>query len=397
MLVVRCRFASILFILLTALAAAACSPSSSGTIKVYASLPLQTRQGESIRKGIELALKQAGFRAGHFQVELVGRTNSADSGQWTADREQANAYEAVSDPDVMVYLGPMNSGAAEVSIPITNRSGLAQVSPSNTAPELTKVGFYPGRPGEFYPTGRRNYFRTCPTDDLQGPAGAIWARELGYASVYVLDDGELYGAGIADLFEEKAADVGIKVLGREKIDKTAVDFKPVLGRIAQADPDLVFFGGSTATGAPWIVRQMREMKIRAAFMVPDGAVDSEFIAKAGPAAEGALGTLVGALPQALTGGGAEFVKAYVAEYGEDPEPFAQFGYDAARVVLDAIQRAGVKDRRSILEAVAATRDFPGTGGAFSFDRNGDATLTSVSGNRVLKGKYQFVSVLVPGL
>ena len=305
-----------------------------------------------------------------------------------------NAHEAVADADVIAYIGPFNSGAAESSILITNRGGLAQISPGNTAPALTKIGFYPGRPGEFYPTGRRNYFRTCPTDDLQGPAAAVWARELGYRSVYVLDDGELYGAGIADLFEEKAVDLGLKVLGRETIDKRAEDFAAVLRRVAQADPDLVYFGGVTPNGAPLLVKQMRDMNIRAAFMIPDGAVDSEFIQKAGAASEGVLGTLVGVPPQALTGAGAEFYAAYLAEYGEEPEPFAQFGYDAARVVLDAVGRAGVRDREAILDAIAATREYPGTGGSFSFDRNGDTTLTTISGNRVVNGKFEFVSPLI---
>jgi len=385
-----------LLLSLAALALPACGPTAGGTIKIYTSLPLQTRQGESIRKGIELAVQEADFRAGDFQIVLVSRTDSLESGRWDGDREQANAREAVADPDVMAYLGPYNSGAAQVSIPITNRGDLTHISPGNTAPELTKVGFYPGRPGEFYPTGRRSYFRTCPADDLQGPAGAIWARDEGYRSVYVLDDGEVYGVGIADLFEEKAIDVRIEVKGRETIDKTATDFSPVLRRIAAADPDIVYFGGITPNGAPLIVKQMREMGIRAVYMVPDGAVDSEFIDEAGDAAEGVLGTLVGAPPQALTGLGEKFYNAYKEAYGEEPEPFAQFGYDAARVVLDAIKRTEVKDRRTILDAVAATRDFPGTGGLFSFDRNGDTTLTTISGNRVEGRKFTFVRLLSPG-
>ncbi|MGH2593428.1 MAG: branched-chain amino acid ABC transporter substrate-binding protein [Anaerolineae bacterium] len=393
------RHSSLLTLLLSlaALALPACGPTSGGPIKIYVSLPFQSRQGESIRKGVELALKQEGSRVSDFQIVPVYRTDSLNSGQWDAAREEANAHEAVADPDVMAYIGPMDSGAALVSIPITNRGGLAQISPSNTAPGLTKVGFQPGWPGQFYPTGRRNYFRTCPTDDVQGPAAAVWARQLGYRSVYVLDDGEVYGAGIADLFEEKAIDVGIEVLGRETIDKTATDFSPVLRRIAEAGPELVFLGGYTENGAPLVIKQMREMSIGADFMVPDGAADSQFVRQAGPAAEGVLGTLVGTPPDQLPAGiGEDFYNGYKAEYGEEPESFAQFGYDAARVVLAAIERAEAKDRKAILEAIGATRDFPGTGGLFSFDRNGDTTLITVSGNRVEGRKFIFVRLLSPG-
>ncbi|HLF24716.1 MAG TPA: branched-chain amino acid ABC transporter substrate-binding protein [Anaerolineae bacterium] len=382
-------------LILAALWLPACGPTSGGPIKLYVSLPLQTRQGESIRKGIELAVNQAGGRVANFEIVLVARTDSLESGQWDADREQANAYEAVADPEVMAYIGPADSGAAFVSIPITNREGLAQISPSNTAPELTRAGFYPGRPGEFYPTGRRNYFRTCPTDAAQGPAAAIWARELGYRSVYVLDDGDVYGVSIANLFEEKALDVQIAVAGRASIDKTATDFGEVLNRVEQADPDLVFFGGTTENGAPLVVKQMREQGLRAHFMVPDGAADSTFIERAVGAAEGVLGTQIGEPPQALTTEvGAQFYQAYRVAYDEEPEPYAQFGYDAARVVLDAIRRAGVKDRRAILEAIANIRDFPGTGGAFRFDRNGDTTLTTISGNQVKDGKFVFLQPLI---
>jgi len=389
------RFALVVSLGLIALALAACSPSAGGPIKIYISLPLESRQGESIRKGIELAVRQAGGQVGNFEIVLVSRSDSLASGQWDAQREEANAHEAVADPDVMAYVGPMDSGAAVVSIPITNRGSLAHISPSNTAPGLTKVGFQPGWPGEFYPTGQRNYFRTCSTDDVQGPAAAIWARELGFRSVYILDDGEIYGVGVADLFEEKAADVGIEVLGRAMIDKTAADFSDVLRRVKGADPDLVFLGGYSENGAPRVAKQLRAMGIRAALMVPDGAADSYFVEQAGPAAEGVWGTLVGAPPDRLSGPiGAAFYRAYKAEYGAEPESFAQFGYDAARVVLAAIERAGVKDRKAILEAIAATRDFPGSGGLFSFDRNGDTTLITVSGNQVVNRKFELVRMLI---
>jgi branched-chain amino acid transport system substrate-binding protein len=383
------------FCLSVLLVLSSCSPASS-TIRIYVSLPLETRQGQSIRNGIELALREAEWRAGGFRVELLIQTDSLSSGYWDGALEEANAREAVADADVMAYIGPMNSGAAAVSIPITNRGGLAQISPSNTAPELTKVGFTPGLPGEYYPTGQRNYFRLCTTDDWQGAAGAIWARQMNFSSVYILDDGEVYGLRVADFFEEKAVDVGIQVLGRETIDKTAGTFQDVLQRVANAGPDLVFFGGSTTNGAPLIAHEIHEMQVGATLMVPDGAVDSEFIEDAGAAAaEGVLGTLVGLPPRELTGKGAEFYQAYMKVYEEEPEPFAQFGYDAARVVLEAIERAGAKNRQAILDAIAALRNFEGTGGRFSFDRNGDTTLIVLSGNRVEQGRFEFVQLLKP--
>jgi len=384
------------FLLLAVLVLPACGATSGGPIKIYVSLPLQNPQGESVRKGIALALNQAGERAGEFPIVAVYRDNGNSSGQWDPAREEANAREARDDPDVMVYLGPLDSGAAAISIPITNRGGLAQISPGNTAPGLTKVGFQAGWPGEFYPTGRRNYFRVCPTDDVQGPAAALWAGRLGYRSVYILDDGELYGKGVADLFEEKAYDLGIEVKGRDRIDRTLSDFSALAEKVEQVRPDLVFLGGYTENGVPSVVKIIRETGMSVGIMVPDGAADSPFIEKAGQAAEGVLGTLVGAPPDKLTGDvGANFYESYKKVYGQEPESLAQFGYDAARVALDAIRRAGAKNRSTILDAIAATRDFAGTGGKFSFDRNGDTTLVAISGNRVTNHRFEFVSMLPP--
>ena len=123
---------------------------------------------------------------GQFKIDYVSLDDAtAAAGKWDAAKEQENANKAVSDPDAMVYLGPFNSGAAKVSIPILNQAKpgpLAMISPANTYPGLTKgpeFGADKGEPDVYYPAGKRSYFRVVPADDIQGAVAARWARSLG--------------------------------------------------------------------------------------------------------------------------------------------------------------------------------------------------------------------------
>ncbi|RME41218.1 MAG: branched-chain amino acid ABC transporter substrate-binding protein [Caldilineae bacterium] len=366
-------------------------------VKIVTSFPMQrVALGQSIVNSIRLALAEADYRAGDYTIELVVLDDGNAEGQWLADKEAENARRAVNDPQVVAYIGPLNSGAAKISIPITNRGGLAHISPSNTWPGLTKVGFAPGEPGIFYPTGQRNYFRTAPTDDLQAPAAVKWAENLGFKTVFLLDDGETYGKGLADLFEAFAYTSRLTVIGHQTIDKTAADFRDVLTAIQQQAPnlDLIYFGGYSANGAPLLVRQMKELNMAAHFMGPDGIVDSYFIQQAGPAAEGGYATLVGVPPAALTTErGQAFVQAYRAAYNTEPEAFSYLGYDAAQVIVQALRRADPLQRSTVLETINSLGTIEGAAGHFQFDEQGDTTLKVISGNIVRNQTFQFMEIL----
>jgi branched-chain amino acid transport system substrate-binding protein len=378
---------------------AACQPTGSRLVRVYVSFPmLGPKIGGSIVKGIQLAFEKV-TSIGNTQVELKVLDDGDETGQWQATMELSNTMAAVADPLAVAYLGPMNSGAAKISLPLTDAAGLIQISPSTTWPGLTKPGFAQGEPAIFYPTGQRNFFRTCSTDDVQGPAAAVWAHDLNFRSFYILDDGEAYGAGVAALFAHRAEQLGLINTGHQTIDKTAQDFTGVLTAVKQARPDVVYFGGTVASGAALIVEQMRALQINAAFMGPDAIVDTTLIDRAGPAAEGVYATFVGAPPAQLTSEmGREFYAAFKAKYNEEPEAFAQLGYDAAQVLIAAMENAQqnsqVIDRASILSYVASGVKFEGTVGTFQFDRNGDTTVTLVSGSRVQNGTFQFAKLLI---
>lgn len=365
-------------------------------LKIVTSFPMRgIAIGRSIVDAVELALTEVNGQVAGYPVELVKLDDGNETGQWSADLEKANVEQAVADPSVIAYIGPLNSGAAKVSIPIASRAGLLQISPSATWPGLTKVGFEPGEPARFYPTGQRTFYRTCPTDDVQGPAAALWAKALGFRTVYIIDDGEAYGKGLADLFEQRAASAGLQVVGHETIDKTATDFMVTMSNLWRWKPDLVYFGGYTPNGAVPLLNQMRSVKpaITAAFMGADAIVDTAFVQGGGAHAEGVYATLVGVPPSQLTGPGQAFFQAYQARYNRPPEAFAHYGYDAARVVFQALAAAPTKDRPGVLKAMATLQTLEGASGPFSFDANGDTTLIIVSGNQVRDGQFNFVQLL----
>jgi len=377
-----------------------CRPADPTLVKIVSSLPRTgsaKQQSDTIVGGIRMAIEEAGGRAGPFRVEYLDLDDStAAAGQWTSEAEAANARRALQDPDVVAYIGTFNSGAAKVSMPILNLGDLLMVSPANTAVGLTKPGLgAPGEPEVYRPTGRLNYTRVVPADDLQGPLSADWARRRGVKRVYILDDNEVYGKGIADLFDERCREIGIEVLGHDSIDAKAQEFKSLMASVKAAGPDLVYFGGTTQSKGGQLAKDMASAGIHAMLMVPDGCREQVFIDSAGAAnLEGRCFVTFGGLPpEKLTGKGAEFVERFRKRHGELPEAYAVYGYEAACVALRAIRDAGVKDRRAISDAALALRDFEGALGDWGFDENGDTTMKTLTVSVVKGGKFEFEEIL----
>jgi branched-chain amino acid transport system substrate-binding protein len=372
----------------------------STVIKVVSSLPRTGSargQTDTIVNGIVMAIEESGNKVGAFTIKYEDLDDAtAAAGQWTAEKEAANADQAIKDPDVMVYIGTYNSGAAKVSMPKLNQAGLLMVSPANTWPGLTKPGKGdPGEPEKYRPSGKLNYVRCVPADDIQGVVSADWAKKLGLNKVFILDDREVYGKGIADLFQARAEEIGLKVLGHEGIDAQAQEFKPLMTKIKAAGPQLIYFGGTTQTKAGQLVKDMLAVGLDAKFMCPDGCFEDAFIDSAGAdnLQDRALVTFGGLPPEKLSGKGAAFVANYKKKYGKDPEGYAVYGYECGKTALEAIRRAGKKDRDAVRAGGLSIKNFDGALGKWSFDKNGDTTLRTMSGNTVKAGKFSFMSVL----
>ena len=394
------HLAGLLPVLAGVLAMVGCRPADPDLVKIVSSLPRTgsaKHQSDTLVRGIRMAIDEAGGKVGRFRIEYLDLDDStAAAGQWTSEAEAANARRALQDPDVCAYIGTFNSGAAKVSMPILNLGDLLMVSPANTAVGLTKPGLgVPGEPEVYRPTGRRNYTRVVPADDLQGPMAADWAQRRGVKKVYILDDNEVYGKGIADLFDERCRELGIEVLGHDSIDAKAQEFKSLMASIKSTKPDLVYFGGTTQSKGGQLAKDMAAAGVGADLMVPDGCMEQVFIDSAGAAnLEGRCFVTFGGLPpEKLTGKGGEFVDRYREKYGELPEAYAVYGYEAARVAIEAIATAGSKDRRAICDAALAIRDFDGALGHWGFDENGDTTLRTLTVNVVKGGRFEFEEIL----
>jgi branched-chain amino acid transport system substrate-binding protein len=365
-----------------------------GPIKIVSSLPRtgnNKTQTDSVVTAIRMALDEVSSRVDGATIVYEDLDDaSPERGVWDADKEAENANRAVNDPDVMVYIGPYNSGAARVAIPILSRADLSIISPSNTYSGLTRPGKgEPNEPEVYYPEGRRNYARVIPADDLQGAAGAAWARQLGASRVYILHDTEPYGRAVASTFAETAGKVGLEVVGGpEGVNPRARDLSGIAAKVRGANPDLVYYGGLTENSAGRLFRSLREaLGERVKLMGPDGLYQQGFVDEAAEAAEGVYLTFGAVPPSKLTGKGAEWYRNYKVRFNAEPEVYAAYAYEATKVALDAIKRAGKKDRGAIRDALLATRDFEGALGRWTFDGNGDISPATVSGRQILNGKF----------
>src|SRR3712207_4648405 len=273
------------------------------TAKIVSDFPRQGAnrfQTTTMVNAIKLAIQQRDGKAGNATIEYKSMDDAtAQTGQWDAAKCAENAQKAAQDDEVIGWIGPFNSGCAAVEIPILNEAGLAMISPANTYIGLTKPSPDPSEPEKYYPTGERNYTRVIVADDEQGEAGAILMRQEGVESVYILDDKETYGKGLADEVQASVEQIGIEVAGREGIDGSAANYRSLMNKIAQADPDAIYFGGIIENNAGQLVKDkvgagMSNEEVL--FIGPDGIFVDTFLSQGGDAAEGSWVTF-GGLPQ----------------------------------------------------------------------------------------------------
>jgi branched-chain amino acid transport system substrate-binding protein len=372
------------------------------TAKIVSDLPLQganRAQTTTMNNAIKLALQERDGKAGDINIEFEEMDDAtAQAGQWDAAKCAENAQSAAQDEEVIGWIGPFNSGCAAVEIPINNEAGLAMISPANTYIGLTKEGGESDEPEKYYPTGERNYARVIVADDKQGAAGAKLMEEEGMESVFILDDKETYGKGLADQFQRAAEDSGIEVVGREGIDGSAPNYRSLMNKIATENPDAIYFGGIIENNAAQLIKDKVGAGMsndEVAFIGPDGIFVDELLSQAGDAAEGIWVTFGGLPESELSQKGKEFVDKYESAYDDAVQPYTVYAYEAANVMLDAIERASeeaggeVPDREAVVKQVFATEDYNGALGTWSFDEDGDTTLTELSIQRVENGEFVY--------
>lgn len=374
------------------------------TVTVYSSLPLQGAQrtlSEATTNGIRLALEQDDHRAGDTLVRWHSLDDStAETGRWDPGETAANARRAAADESAVAYIGEFNSAATAISIPILNDAGLAQVSAGSTAVGLTSdaPGSGPGEPHRYYPTGQRTFVRVVPNDVVQGEALARLMKQERCKDVVLLNDGELYGIGLARNITDSAAPAGLRVVASKVIDTHASGYhKMGLSLRRKHDPDCVTFAGATSSNAVQLFRHIAAALPDAKLFGADAVAESSFASddEGGLPARVAKRTLLTAPtlePAAYPPAGQRFFAAYRKRYGiRNPEPYAIYGYEAMRIVLDAIARAGAhaEDRNAVLKELRSNRTRRSPLGTYRINAAGDTTLTDYGVYRIEDGALAF--------
>lgn len=372
------------------------------TVKIYASLPLSgisANSGRALVNAMRMGLDDftgGTWMVGNFKIEFVPLDNaSAAANGPDPVRESVNAYQAASDPDAILYLGPTSTATAQVAIPILNKAGLTMLSPGTTYPGLTKT--VPNvtaadEPAKYYPTGTRNFFRLLPTDELQGRADAGYTdAKLQKRKVFVVDDGTAYGTGLTKAYEDAASYYDLTLLGHASVTDKPNNSDQVAEQIRQAQPEVIFYGGSGVLGGR-LKAKIQAAGVQADFLGGSGIQSDAFLQSAGVSAEGSYASTAGIAATGLSSRGAAFLKEYRDRYGDGIQGSTIYGYDAMSVGLSALLNANKKDRAAILQQVSGLRNYVGATGRWSFDQNGDTSLTVFSFYAEKDQKWVFDSV-----
>ncbi|WP_428488956.1 branched-chain amino acid ABC transporter substrate-binding protein [Rhodopila sp.] len=357
--------------------------SETRSVSVGITLPLTGAGAEdavNILHGAVLAIEEANAAGGPggYQVQIETLDNAtATAGQYDPMQAAVNARRLVIDKSVVGAIGPMNSGSGKAMAAILSQSDLATVTPSSTNPDLTD----PKYAAQYRPGGKAIYFRTVTTDSYQGPNMAnFMAQQLKVKSVFVLDDSGAYGVGIADAFQARAAKIGINVLGRDRVDPLAADYRSVLTKVRGLDAQALYCGSSALAGIK-LVKQSYEIVPNMIKAGGDGLHQVSVLGGAGfPAAEGWYTTI--AAPHMLDDNVVQpWMDRYYKRWGTRPADYSITAYDAAQVVLAAIA-AVAKTNQPVTRA--AVRDAIQSGrvktlqGDLAFDANGDLESHVVS-------------------
>lgn len=354
---------------------------SSETVHIGLSAPLTGDQayiGIGVNQGAQMAVEDANAKGpvfGNTKLKLV----SLDD-QHNPTQAVLVANKFASDPNLVGVVGHFNSSCTKASSAIYHETRIPQVSPASTNPDISKQGF-------------DTFFRVCATDDVQAPAAVHYVNKLGFKRVAIIDDQTTYGQGLANQFEKRFKAAGGTVVTHNGITQGEKDFTPLLTRIKSQKPELIFFGGIYPE-LSLLLKQSNKIGMNVPWMGGDGIFDASVVELATPAlAEGTYATMLGVDPHMLPSA-QDFVRRYEARYG-DIGSFTAYGYDAANVLIDAVRRAGKKDREAVLAELKKTKDFPGILGPINFDANGDAIGKSVGIFQIKNGKFMFIEEVKP--
>jgi branched-chain amino acid transport system substrate-binding protein len=386
----------------TALPASSCSPvqyqgDGKPDYLIASDLPLiggSRTQTIQMNKAMVYVLSQQDWKAGDKKIAFQACNDAtAQLAKWDPTKCSANAHSYAGDSDLIGIVGTFNSGCAAIEIPVLNKApggGLAMISPANTYGCLTEpcAG---NEPEKYYPSSTRNYARVAPSDPNQGAVDAKFLQSKGVKSVYILNDKEAYGLGVAKNFSGAAKALGMTVTGFSAYDPKSANFQATFTKIKNTNPDAVFIGGLIDENSGQLINDKVAVlgdNKKVLLMLPDGfTTDAVFQRSEGgtPSANGAYFSVAGVGIDKYKGAALKFIDGFKSELnGKAVDPYAILGAQAAQVLLDAIERSD-GSRSSVIEEVFKTKIKNGLIGDFELNENGD--LTGANGAALLYTIY----------
>ena len=394
----------------SALPSASCSDvefegEGSPDVLIASDLPLQgssRTQTLQMVGAIRQVLGDAGWKAGDVNVAYQSCDDAtAQAGKWDPGKCSQNANSYAENESLVAVIGTFNSGCAAIIIPVLNQApggGMAMISPANTYVCLTEGG--PGcaenEPDTYYPSGSRNYVRVVAHDAYQGAALAEFMQKEGTTSLYILNDREAYGLGVATNVRNAAEHLGIKIAGFEAWDPKASNYEALMRKVGQSGADGLFLGGLIDENGAQVIKD--KVKVLGPndgdvnLYMPDGFTTQQTIDESGVEnTRGAYFSVAGVPVDEFESQQAkDFVTKFRQSLGGEPvDPYAIYGAQAAQIVMDAIENSDAS-RQGVLEQIFKTKVSGGYLGDFSFNENGDPTLASgaVIGFTIYEGAEQ---------
>jgi branched-chain amino acid transport system substrate-binding protein len=339
-----------------------------------------------------MALSQAHERAGRFSIDLVPMNDASPAtGNWSPSRVEANAHRAAADRRTIAYLGDLNSGATELSVPITNREGILQVSPASTAIALTEPDAGdPGSPGRYYPTGVRTFARVVQNDSVQAQALLLYMKQHGVTDVFVVHDRRPYGRGLAHEVEQFSERKGVSTVGDLMLGRRP-DIRGVASSVASSGAQAVLFAGTVSDPAAPLFRDIHRHEPAMKLFAPDGLAAPPFTKHLGRAAGRTFVTAPARRPGTYPPSGERFFAGFRDRYGRAPNPFAIYAYEAMKALLYSIREAGGAhaNRGRVADAFFGIRNRHSPLGVYSIRPDGDTSLAYYGGYRVRRGKLVY--------
>jgi branched-chain amino acid transport system substrate-binding protein len=332
--------------------------------------------GQSSHNGTALAVDEINAAGGLLgkKIDLITEDDRSVAGE-----PSTIVHKLISEDNVISVLGEVASSKSLEAAPICQESKVPMISPASTNAKVTQVGDY--------------IFRVCFIDPFQGKVMAKFALSKGWKNVALLTDvKEDYSVGLANAFQEAFTAGGGTICKTSEYSTGDKDFRAQITSIKASQPDAIFVPGYYGEVA-LIARQARQFGIKAPLLGGDGWVGESLLSVAGHSLDGSFFSNHYSQddPSPVI---QNFSKTYQAKYGTKPDAMAALGYDSAKILADAIKRAGTTDEPKLRDAIAATKDFHGVTGDITLDADRNASKAAVI-LTIANGGFQFVQRVAP--